>query len=151
MQPDRVADLSEALARATALVDGLGSTSATVEIADRPSFLLARPDNDPQPIIERLASAERLTFVVGAGAQRLGRSRLDTTDVVLGLGLWGLDYDQRNVTLWGASDRVHVDLSTVIGVPHPQDDRRPARRAARELLGLDVRPDGVNWRYDESA
>jgi hypothetical protein len=68
MQPDRVADLSEALARATALVDGLGSTSAAVEIADRPSFLLARPDNDPQPIIERLASAERLTFVVGAGA-----------------------------------------------------------------------------------
>jgi hypothetical protein len=68
MQPDRIADLSEALARATALVDGLGSTSAAVEIADRPSFLLARPDNDPQPIIERLASAERLTFVVGAGA-----------------------------------------------------------------------------------
>ena len=68
MQPDRIADLSEALARATALVDGLGSTSARAQIADRPSCLLAQPDNDPQPIIERLASAERLTFVVGAGA-----------------------------------------------------------------------------------
>jgi SIR2-like domain len=64
----RIADLSETLTRAVALVDGLESPSAPLAIADRPGFLVAQPANDPQPIIERLASAERLTFVVGAGA-----------------------------------------------------------------------------------
>lgn len=38
-------------------------------------------------------------------------------DAVLGLGLWGLDYDRRDVTLWASSDRIHVDLSTVTAVP----------------------------------
>jgi hypothetical protein len=41
----------------------------------------------------------------------------ETADAVLGLGLWGLDYEQRDVTLWASSDRIHVDLSTVTGVP----------------------------------
>jgi hypothetical protein len=68
VQPDRLADLSEILARATSLVDRLGSAQDAVPVADRPSFLVAQPDNDPQPIVERLASAPRLTFVVGAGA-----------------------------------------------------------------------------------
>ena len=68
MQHDRLADLSEALARATALVEGLGSGAQAVEVADRPTFLAAQPENDPQPIIERMAGATRLTFVVGAGA-----------------------------------------------------------------------------------
>lgn len=68
VQRDRLADLSETLARASALADGLGSGSPTINVADRPSFLVAQPENDPQPIIERLAGAERLTFVIGAGA-----------------------------------------------------------------------------------
>jgi len=42
---------------------------------------------------------------------------VDSTEAVLGLGLWGIDYDQRDVTLWGSSDRVHVDASTIRGVP----------------------------------
>lgn len=42
---------------------------------------------------------------------------VEVSGAVLGLGLWGLDYDQRDVTLWGSSDRVHVDISTVTGVP----------------------------------
>jgi hypothetical protein len=37
-------------------------------VAERPSFLEAQPENDPAPVIERLASADGLTFVVGAGA-----------------------------------------------------------------------------------
>jgi hypothetical protein len=41
----------------------------------------------------------------------------DPTDTVLGLGLWGLDYDHRDVTLWASSDRIHVDRSTVTGIP----------------------------------
>ncbi len=41
----------------------------------------------------------------------------DPDDAVLGLGLWGLDYDRREVTLWASSDRIHVDLSTVSAVP----------------------------------
>jgi hypothetical protein len=68
VQPGRLTDLSELLARATALVDGLESAPEAAEVADRPSFLLGEPDNDPQPVVERLASAQRLTFVVGAGA-----------------------------------------------------------------------------------
>jgi hypothetical protein len=61
-------DLSELLARATAVVDGFESTGGDLRIAERPGFLVAQPQNDPQPIIERLAGADRLTFVVGAGA-----------------------------------------------------------------------------------
>jgi hypothetical protein len=64
----RLADLSELLARAAAVVDDLGAVREAVRVADRPSFLVAQPDNDPTPIIERLAGAQRLTFVVGAGA-----------------------------------------------------------------------------------
>jgi hypothetical protein len=68
VQQGRLADLSDILARATALVNDLGLASEVIPVTGRPSVLVARPDNDPQPIIERLASAERLTFVVGAGA-----------------------------------------------------------------------------------
>jgi hypothetical protein len=68
VQLGRLADLSGILARATVLVGDLGAAPEAVEVADRPSFLVVQPDNDPQPIIERLASAQRLTFVVGAGA-----------------------------------------------------------------------------------
>jgi hypothetical protein len=42
---------------------------------------------------------------------------IDAAGAVLGLGLWGVDYDQREVTLWGSSDRIHVDLSTHASVP----------------------------------
>lgn len=68
MQPGRLSDLSETLARATSIVDELGSVREAVAVEDRPGFLAPQPGNDPQPIIERLASAERLTFLVGAGA-----------------------------------------------------------------------------------
>jgi hypothetical protein len=68
VQSGRLADLSEILARATALVDDLAFAPQALPLEDRPAFLVAQPGNDPQPIIERLASAERLTFVVGAGA-----------------------------------------------------------------------------------
>lgn len=68
MQRGRLTALSEALVRVTALVDDLAAAPEAVRIADRPGFLLTQPQNDPQPIIERLASAKRLTFVVGAGA-----------------------------------------------------------------------------------
>jgi hypothetical protein len=68
VQPDRVADLAETLTRARGLVDRLESPRGLVPVADRPSFLVARRGNNPAPIIRRLATARRLTFVVGAGA-----------------------------------------------------------------------------------
>jgi hypothetical protein len=68
MERDQLTDLSETLTRATAILEGLGSTAPPVAVADRPGFLVVQPANDPQPIIERLAAAERLTFIVGAGA-----------------------------------------------------------------------------------
>lgn len=68
MQRAQLADLSQTLTRAAALIDGLGSGSQTAEDVDRPGFLVAQPRNDPRPIAERIAAARRLTFVVGAGA-----------------------------------------------------------------------------------
>lgn len=68
MRRERLADLGEALTRARAIVEGIESSARPVAIAERPTFLLAQPNNDPQPIIERLAGTQQLTFVVGAGA-----------------------------------------------------------------------------------
>src|SRR5262249_23589063 len=42
---------------------------------------------------------------------------VDIDGAVLGLGLWGMDYDARAVMLWASSDRIHVDPSTLSGVP----------------------------------
>jgi hypothetical protein len=42
---------------------------------------------------------------------------VDLSKAVLGLGLWGLDYERRDVTLLASSDRLHVDSSTIKGVP----------------------------------
>jgi hypothetical protein len=65
VQPGRLTDLSELLTRAKALAADLDSVEDTTEIGERPSFLVAQPRNDPQPIIERLASAKSLTFEPG--------------------------------------------------------------------------------------
>jgi len=65
--PARLTDLSETLARATSIVSDLAAITEPVAVEDRPGFLVARPGNDPQPIIERIATAERLTFLIGAG------------------------------------------------------------------------------------
>jgi hypothetical protein len=73
---------------------------------------------------------------------------LDATDVALGLGLWGLDYDQRDVTLWGSSDRVHVDLSTVKGVPLAWDSKWVAVEAITQGSVVEWDPDtyASRWR-----
>jgi hypothetical protein len=63
-----MADLSELLARASSLVGELKKLSDPPDVSERPSFLGPDPENDPQAIIEKLAAAERVTFVVGAGA-----------------------------------------------------------------------------------
>jgi hypothetical protein len=67
VQRGQLADLSQTLTRAVALLDGIESATQTVDVTDRPGFLVVQPENDFRPIIERLASAPRLTFVVGAG------------------------------------------------------------------------------------
>jgi len=63
-----LADLSQLLIRAMVLVGDLGPGLTSAQAADRPSFLVPQDGNDPRPIIERIAGAERLTFVLGAGA-----------------------------------------------------------------------------------
>ena len=68
VQRDRLADLTEALTRAMLIADEAGRPADSPPVLERPAFLVRQPDNDPQPVIERLASSERLTFVVGAGA-----------------------------------------------------------------------------------
>lgn len=51
---------------------------------------------------------------VRAAIEQVG---VDAAGPALGLGLWGIDYDRREMALWGSSDRVHVDLSTIAAVP----------------------------------
>jgi hypothetical protein len=68
MLQESARDLHELLEQAASLVGRLGEQPAALPVDERPSFLVAQGDNDPQPIIERIAAAERLTFVVGAGA-----------------------------------------------------------------------------------
>jgi hypothetical protein len=68
VQQERLTDLVEVLTRARVLVEGMGASESSVNVENRPSFLVPTPGNDPQPIIERLASAQRLTLVIGAGA-----------------------------------------------------------------------------------
>ncbi len=65
MRPGALDDLSETLARASAIAAGLGEVEEPLPVEQRPGFLVG---DDPQPIIERLATAERVTFVLGAGA-----------------------------------------------------------------------------------
>jgi hypothetical protein len=68
MRRDRIDDLSEVLARATSLAADLAAPPSSPPVDERPSFLVAQPSNDPQPIIDTVAGAGRLTFVLGAGA-----------------------------------------------------------------------------------
>lgn len=65
MRPGALDDLSETLARASAIAAGLGEVDEPLPVEQRPGFLVG---DDPQPIIKRLATAERVTFVLGAGA-----------------------------------------------------------------------------------
>jgi hypothetical protein len=68
VQRGEFADISELLSRAVGLVGAFESTAESVPIGQRPGFLIPQPNNDPQPIIARIAGASRLTFVIGAGA-----------------------------------------------------------------------------------
>jgi hypothetical protein len=68
VQHDRLDDLAQLLDRASALVEDLRPGDPGEAAGERPGFLVVQPGNDPQPVIERLAGAERLTFVIGAGA-----------------------------------------------------------------------------------
>ena len=65
VRPVVLDDLNEALARASAIATGLGDVAEPLPVDDRPGFLVG---SDPQPLIERLAAADRVTFVLGAGA-----------------------------------------------------------------------------------
>jgi SIR2-like protein len=68
MLQESAKDLSELLEQAASLVERLGEGPTVLPVGERPSFLVAQEKNGPQPVIERIAAAGRLTFVVGAGA-----------------------------------------------------------------------------------
>lgn len=55
--------------------------------------------------------------VAGVRAALASVDGIDARAAVLGLALWGIDYEQREVTLWASSDRIHVDPSTIKGIP----------------------------------
>ncbi|MGC9221543.1 MAG: hypothetical protein ACP5H2_09380, partial [Solirubrobacteraceae bacterium] len=67
MQSQNIDDLNAVLGRATELVSELKAGETARPVAERPGFLVPAGANDPQPIIEHLATATQLTFVIGAG------------------------------------------------------------------------------------
>jgi hypothetical protein len=73
---------------------------------------------------------------------------VDPARETLGLGLWGIDYDRRDVTLWGSSDRVHVDISTVAGVGFDWDSKWVAVEAITQGSVVEWDPDtyASRWR-----
>lgn len=72
MQRDQLSEVKQLLNRAASGVDALAASQPAVGVDERPSFLADGAPNDPRAIVERLARAERLTFVVGAGASMEG-------------------------------------------------------------------------------
>jgi len=68
-------------------------------------------------LARQLQVQEILASTLDGVRAALGAVGADPDRAVLGLGLWGLDYEHRNVTLWASSDRVHIDPSTVTAVP----------------------------------
>jgi hypothetical protein len=68
MSRGELGDVSELLGRAIGLVDSFESSGERVPVGERPGFLVRQRENNPQPILERIASARRMTFVIGAGA-----------------------------------------------------------------------------------
>jgi hypothetical protein len=84
-----------------------------------------------------------LSGSIGGVRAALNGVGIDTTGVALGLGLWGLDYERRDVTLLGSSDRIHVDLSTVTAIPLAWDSEWVAVEAITQ--GSVVERDPANY------
>lgn len=129
VQRDKLVDLSQTLARAVALIDGLESATEKVDVVDRPGFLVAHAENDPQPIIERLATAPRLTFVVGAGAS-----------MEAGLPSWGdlvrALLEAAAPTSLGESDRVAwLDAAAETGLLGMAATARALARSDKKFVG----------------
>jgi hypothetical protein len=143
-------------------VDDLAFAPEVVPLETRPAFLVAQPGNDPKPIIERLASAERLTFVVGAGASmeaglpswgRLVRVLLDATaprslserdraawlGAVGESGLLGMAATARALAGGDEEFVKLVERHLYRGSPHTSR----AGGAARYGVGIEARPSGV--------
>jgi hypothetical protein len=78
----------------------------------------------------------------------LASATVDASAEILGLGLWGLDYDQRAVTLLGSSDRLHADPSTVTAVPLGWDSKWVAVEAITQGSVVEADPDvyASRWR-----
>lgn len=49
--------------------------------------------------------------------QVAGAQDVDLSAEAIGLGLWGLDHERREISLWASSDRIHLDPSTQSPVP----------------------------------
>ena len=60
---------------------------------------------------------EILAASVAGVRAALASSGIDAAGAVLAVGLWGLDYEQRTATLWASSDRIHIERSTIQGIP----------------------------------
>src|SRR5262249_48653747 len=58
-----------------------------------------------------------LSNLLVAVQEALQSVTFDASNAALGLGLWGVDYKQRDMTVLAMSDRIYVDSSTITSVP----------------------------------
>jgi hypothetical protein len=73
---------------------------------------------------------------------------IDLSGEALGIGLWGLDFDQRELSMWASSDRRHVDPSTRAAIPLEHASRWVAIEALTRGSPVQRDPDvyASRWR-----
>jgi hypothetical protein len=76
-------------------------------------------------------------------------SGVDLSDEDLGLGLWGVDHERREVSMWASSDRTYRSASDVIPIPFELASRWAAVEAATQsnTVEIDPRVYASRWRF----
>ncbi len=87
-----------------------------------------------------------LLDIVGSLADAGG---VDVRDEDLGLGLWGVDHPQREMSLWASSDRLYADPQSIVPVPFEYASRWAAIEAATRCNVVERDPEvyASRWRF----
>ncbi len=74
---------------------------------------------------------------------------VDLADEHLGLGLWGVDHEQREVSLWASSDRAYTRTTDIVSLPFELASRWAAVEATTQCntVEIDPRVYASRWRF----
>jgi hypothetical protein len=131
-----------------------------------------RPGRSPDPFLARAARASRRgrRRCIPSGARFAGRQRdlnkllstlleivrsvagsagVDLTEEHLGLGLWGVDHEAREVSLWASSDRAYREAGDIVALPLELASRWAAVEATTQCntIEIDPRVYASRWRF----